>query len=104
MSPGWNVLSATSRRPQPLRWRFVLVLPASTTCRLRRLRRHPPPRHAVLPVAVLVLGPPMLPTPRVISVWSTARLRQEATGMLYVRLLWCRLAPLPAALGLAVPP
>ena len=58
-----------------------------------------PPRHAVHPVAVLVLGPPMLPTPRVISVWSTVRLRQETAGMLYVRLLRCRLAPLPGSAG-----
>ena len=79
----------------------MLALLASTIC---RLRRRPPPRHAVLPVAVLVLGPPTLLMPRVISLWSTARLRQEITGMLYVRLLRCRLAPLPAAPGLVVLP
>ena len=55
-------------------------------------------------MAALVLEPHKLLMPHVISVWSTVRPRQVTTGMLYVRLLLCHLAPLPAAPGPVVLP
>ena len=92
-----------SRRPWPLRGhrRRPLVLLAASCRPLRRRRR----RHADSHVAALVLGPsPTLLAPRVISVWSTVRLRRATPGMPYVRQLRCLLAPLPAAPGLVVLP
>ena len=75
-----------SRRPRPLRRRYVLVLPASISC------RHPCPHPcpAARTVAALVLGPPTLLTPRMTSGGSIVRLQQATTEMLCERLQPCR--------------